>query len=120
VTLNDARLNDGFDLIVIDGDYGSNNYAFLRQGTICFVEGTRAYQSAMLMQIARSKNLVLDLQKQYFGLFRVRWRKLRIPWRKTRLVRWRTTRVRFPVLKQVKTCKIGILSSAASRNKELK
>jgi predicted O-methyltransferase YrrM len=43
VTLNDARLNDGFDLIVIDGDYGSNNYAFLRQGTICFVEGTRKH-----------------------------------------------------------------------------
>jgi methyltransferase family protein len=116
VTLNDARLNDGFDLIVIDGDYGSNNYAFLRQRTICFVEGTRAYQSAMLMQIARSKNLILDLQKQSFWLFRVRWRKtqLRIPWRKTRLVRWRTTRVRFPVLKPVKTCKIGILSSPAA------
>jgi hypothetical protein len=74
----------------------------------------------MLMQIARSKNLVLDLQTQSFWLFRVRWRKLRIPWRKTRLGRWRATRFHFPVIKQVKTCKIGILSSEASRNKALK
>ena len=111
VTPNDARLKARFDLIVIDTVFEPNNYP-LHEGTICFIEGNRRAQAASLMQMAKAKNLVCDLEKQSFGLFSVRWRKkkLRLRWRRHRA----RIRFRLPAFEPVKkkTCRIGILARA--------
>ena len=96
-----------FDLIVIGGPLPKDDdwpflrpdyWPFLRSGTLCFVEGNRRHQSAMLREIAAFKNLVLDLEKQSFG-------ETRIAWKRTGLG------IRRPVLGRRKTCKIGICST---------
>ena len=102
VTERNAPFDGPFDLIVIDGRLPkSDDWPFLRQGTLCFVEGNRQHQSATMLKIAASKNLVLDLEKQSFG-------ELRIAWQRTRLG------IPRPVLAPKKTCRIGICSSTAS------
>jgi protein-L-isoaspartate O-methyltransferase len=92
-----------FDLIVIDGRLPPriDKHAFLRNGTICFVEGNRWKQGAKLMQLAKARNLVCDLEKQTLGAFRTRLR-----WRNTRLGSFRFFR---PALVRRKTCRIGML-----------
>jgi hypothetical protein len=112
VTLDDARLNRRFDLIVIDGAFQSfHDYSFLQQGTICFIDGNRLSQAERLTRIAKTRNLVCDVEKQSFGLFRLRWRKrkLSLPWRKIGY--------RFPVLEPVKrkTCRVGMLRAIGPR-----
>lgn len=91
-----------FDLIVIDGRLpGTDDWSFLRQGTLCFVEGNRQRQSAKLREIAASKNLVLDLEKQSFGGRHIAWKRTGLG-------------IRRPVLGRRKTCRIGICSSTES------
>ena len=103
ITDRKAPLVGAFDLIVIDGRLPKgDDWPFLRRGTLCFVEGNRAHQSASLLKIAKSKNLVLDLEKQSFG-------ELRIVWQRTRLG------IRRPVLAPKKTCRIGVCSSESIR-----
>ena len=102
VTDRKAPLVGAFDLIVIDGRLPkSQDWPFLRRGTLCFVEGNREHQSATLVEIAKSKNLVLDLEKQSPG-------ELHIAWQRTGLG------IPRPVLWRRKTCRIGICSSTAS------
>jgi len=70
-----------FDLIVVDGRLPAMpDWAFLQRGTVLFVEGDREYQCSKLMRIARTKNLVCDLDKQSFG-------ELSLGRRKTRFLR---------------------------------
>ena len=100
VTDRKAPLVGAFDLVVIDGRLPkSDDWPFLRRGTICFVEGNRGCQSAKLREIAASKNLVLELEKQSFG-------ETDIAWQRTGLG------IRRPILGRRKTCRIGICSSA--------
>ena len=102
VTDRKALLDGAFDLVVIDGRLPkTDDWPFLRRGTLCFVEGNRERQSATLLEIAASKNLVLDLEKQSFG-------ELHIAWQRTGLG------IPRPVLERRKTCRIGICSSTAS------
>lgn len=102
VTDGKAPLVGAFDLIVVDGRLPkTEDWPFLRQGTLCFVEGNRERQSATLLGIAASKNVVLDLEKQSFG-------ERHIAWKRTGLG------IRRPILGRRKTCRIGICSSPES------
>ena len=100
VTERNATLDGRFDLVVIDGRLpATDNWSFLRQGTIVFVEGNRAGQCETLSQIASSKNLVFDLEKQSIG-------ETHLSWRKTRLG------IPRPILARRKTCRIGVALNA--------
>ena len=102
VTDGKAPLVGAFDLIVLDGRLPkTEDWPFLRQGTLCFVEGNRERQSATLLGIAASKNVVLDLEKQSFG-------ERHIAWKRTGLG------IQRPILGRRKTCRIGICSSPES------
>lgn len=102
VTDGRVPLVDAFDLIVVDGRLPkTEDWPFLRQGTLCFVEGNRERQSATLLGIAASKNVVLDLEKQSFG-------ERHIAWKRTGLG------IQRPILGRRKTCRIGICSSPES------
>ena len=103
VSKNDVPDDRRFDLIVIDGRLPprTDKHAFLRSEGICFVEGNRWKQGAKLMQIAKAKNLVCDLEQQPLGAFHTRLR-----WRNTQLGSFRFFR---PALVRRKTCRIGVL-----------
>jgi hypothetical protein len=114
VSKNNVPVDRRFDLIVVDGRLPprTHKHAFLQDGTICFIEGNRWKQGAKLMQIAKAKNLVCDLEKQSLGAFRTRLR-----WRNTQLGSFRFFRntqlgsFSFfrPALVRRKTCRIGML-----------
>ena len=85
-----------FDLIIVDGRLpATQDWAFLQRGTVLFVEGDREYQCSKLMRIARTKNLVCDLDKQSFGELSLGRRKMRFG-------------LYVPVFRRRKTCRIGI------------
>ena len=103
------RTKGQFDLVIIDAPYEDND-AFFRPGTICFVEGNRERQTAKLEDIAESKSLAIDLDRQLRWLFQIRRRKFHLG-RKT---------ISLPVLMPVRSCKIGILRQAESRVRSAK
>lgn len=85
-----------FDLIVVDGRLpATQDWAFLQRGTVLFVEGDREYQCSKLMRIARTKNLVCDLDKQSFG-------ELSLGRQKTRFGFY------VPIFRRRKTCRVGV------------
>ena len=103
VTERNATLDGPFDLVVIDGRLpAADNWSFLRQGTIFFIEGNRAGQCATLIRIANSKNLVFDLEKQSIG-------EAYLSWRKTRLG------IPRPIRTRRKTCRIGVALNAEDK-----
>jgi hypothetical protein len=84
-----------FDLIVVDGRLpATQDWAFLQRGTVLFVEGDPEYQCSKLMRIARTKNLVCDLDKQSFG-------ELSLGRQKTRFGFY------VPIFRRRKTCRVG-------------
>jgi hypothetical protein len=119
VSKNEVPVDRRFDLIVVDGRLPprTDKHAFLRNGTICFIEGNRWKQGAKLMQMAKAKNLVCDFEKQSLGAFRtrLRWRNTQLGsfrfFRNTKLASFRFSR---PALVRRKTCRIGVLRAVGT------
>ena len=108
--IGDDRTDRQFDLLIIDGKYDPNG-AFFRPGTICFIEGSRPWQAAQLVEIAKGKGLAIDLDRQLTWLPRVKARKFHLRWRRSGLDR-RSITFCLPVLRALKSCKIGTLASS--------
>ena len=96
--IGDDRTKDRFDLVIVDGKYNADD-AFCRPDTICFIEGNRKRQAARLEELAEAKGLALDLHRQLPWLFQIRRIKFSLG----------RTKIRFPVLMPVRSCKIGIM-----------
>ena len=97
----DDRTNRRFDLVIIDGKCDRDG-VFVQPGTICFIEGSRTAQAAKLVDSAKAKGLAIDLDCQLTWL---RWVKRR---KQTGFDR----HFRRPVIRPLKSCKIGRLHRA--------
>ncbi len=113
LTVASESPRDYFDLVIIDGKFplGADR-PLLRQGTICFVEGTRSNFRASFEEDMRTTGLTLD-----FVPHPVRWGGMRfkVP------LKWSPTRFGFArpqlhlALLTKKNCSIGMVRAANAR-----